>query len=81
MNPTSFHEFYQVLLAEIKENFPNIELYIVSGGDHVQDLILEARFNSKRLRFSPYELYHNGNDCEGAMIQLFKDCEVLTTPS
>lgn len=80
MNQTSFHEFYQVLLAEIKENFPNIELYVASGGDYVQDQIIEARYNGKKFRFAPYKLYKGGN-LEEAMIQLLKTCESLTTQS
>ena len=60
----NFQEFKGFLLSEIQENFPTIELYIVRNGDHVSNLIMEARIRNKRIQFYPYELWKNDSDAK-----------------
>lgn len=56
----SFWEFYNFLLEVIKEEFPETELFIIKGGDYVQDVVMEFRQNDHRVRYTPYELYQEG---------------------
>lgn len=72
MDKVRYQEFKEFLLIEIQKNFPHIELFIVSNGDHVSDLIMEARNDNKRIKFAPYELWKTG-DYEKNVFQLLND--------
>lgn len=73
-NKVSFQEFKSFLLS-IQENFPAVELYIVRNGDHVSNLIMEARIRNKRIQFYPYELWQ----CHNPEIETLKLLERLNT--
>ena len=60
----NFQEFKDFLLSEIQENFPAVELYIVRNGDHVSNLIMEARIRNKRIQFCPYKLWKDDSDAK-----------------
>ena len=72
MKEISFHEFHHVFVEMIKENFPNTELFIIHGGDYVQDTIMEFREDEKRLSFKPYELYQEA--CSNQNFEAVIDC-------
>ena len=59
MDRIGYQEFKEFLLIEIQQNFPHIELFIVSNGDHVSDLVMEARTYNDKIRFCPYELWND----------------------
>ena len=73
-NKVSFQEFKSFLLS-IQENFPTVQLYIVRNGDHVADLIMEARTENNRIQFCPYELWQ----CDNPEIETLKLMERLNT--
>ena len=74
-NKVSFQEFNEFLLSEIQDSFPDIELYIISNGDHVSNLIMEARTENNRIQFCPYELWQ----CDNPEIETLKLMERLNT--
>ncbi len=72
---TSVHDFITVLHNIIEEYFPNTERFIISGGDYIKDTVLELREGDKKLRYSPYELFHTSDDYEktiDAFLDLWK---------
>ena len=62
-NNVSFQEFKSFLLS-IQENLPTVELYIARNGDHVSNLIMEARTENNRIQFCPYELLKDDSDAK-----------------
>ena len=83
MNPIDFHEFYQFLLSEMKECFPDVEYRIVTGGDSVSDLVLEVSLFNHKLSFLPYDLYksaNNNHNYEDVVIQFLDDCAARLMP-
>lgn len=72
-NNVDFWDFYYYLSETIKETIPDIEWRIVSGGDYVQNIVLEFIQGDKRLKIIPYELYDAGcsnNDYEDVVENL-----------
>lgn len=63
-----FHEFNQFLLQIVNETFPNAELYLVDGGDFVQDVIMKIKQGEKEFQYRPYNLY-----CEGCLNNSFEE--------
>ena len=59
MDKISFQEFKEFLLTEIQENFPTIKLYTIANGDHIANLVMEARTYNGKIRFCPYELWYD----------------------
>ena len=76
---TNVHDFITVLHNTIEENFPNTERFIISGGDYTKDIVMELREESKRLKYSPYEMFHSSENYEDtidAFLDLWKSiCE------
>ena len=60
MRNISFLEFHHFFLDIVKEEFPDIELFVIKGGDYAQDFVMELRQNKTKIRYTPYELYQEG---------------------
>ena len=70
MNNISFHEFNRFLSEEIKEQYPDVELLMIKGGDCIQDIEMEVRYNKSNIRYKPFEMYQEGcilNDFESVI--------------
>lgn len=77
MQSITFHEFYQFLLSEMRERFPDMEYRILAGGDYVQNVILEVSFSANKCTFCPYDLYQSAeqqNNYEDVVIQFLEEC-------
>ena len=59
MSKISFHEFNQFLLENLKEQYPDIEIFVREGGDYVWDFVYELILDEgeSRLKYKPYDLY------------------------
>ena len=69
---TNVHDFITVLHNMIEEYFPNTKRVIISGGDYIKDVVMELREGDKKLRYSPYELFHTSENYENT-IEAFLD--------
>ncbi len=74
---SNIHDFINILNAAIDERFPNTNRYIVYGGDFIKDFILELREEDKKLRYSPYELFHKSEDYEDTIEEFVKQWETI----
>lgn len=74
---SSVHDFINILNAVIDERFPSTSRYIVNGGDFIKDVVLELREDDKKLRYSPYELFHKSEDYEDTIEKLVEQWEAI----
>ena len=71
------HDFIKCLNDIVDERFPNTKRYIIYSGDFIKDVVVELREGNKKLRYSPYELFHKSNDYEYTIEQLVKQWEAI----
>lgn len=74
---TTIHDFIRVLHDIIEENFPNTERFIISGGDYISDFVMELREGDKKLKYSPYELYHKSTAYEDTIEEFIGEWKEL----
>ncbi len=74
---SNVHEFIDILNAVIDERFPGTGRYIVYGGDFIKDFVMELREDDKKLRYSPYELFHKSEDYEDTIERFAEQWEAI----
>jgi len=68
---TSIQYYIELLNEELDSRFPNTTRFAISGGDFVQNWVMELRDGDCRLQYRPYELFTNANgNYEDSVLEL-----------
>ena len=69
---TTIHDFIILLNETLDAQFPDTERFIIKGGDHAKDFVIELRQNGCTYRYSPYKLFQQSKNYEET-IEMFLD--------